>query len=154
MSVQLEILHLRADHSAMLAELFARIVTDPLSSRFHPHPFTAAEAERICNYAGQDRYAALKVNDRLLGYGMLRGWDEGYSVPSLGIYVASELRGSGAARLIMEYLHLSARLSGAKQIRLKVYPDNVAAHKLYISLGYRFSDSTGPQDQLIGILDL
>lgn len=154
MTISAEMLHLRPVHVALLANLFARIAADPLSRRFHPHPFTAHDADRICNHRGQDRFLALRVEDRLLAYGMLRGWDEGFSIPSLGIYVAPELRGSGAARLMMEHLHLIARLSGAERIRLKVYQDNLAAYKLYVSFGYCFPDPAGPDGQRIGILDL
>lgn len=153
MTVSLEILHLRPGHATLLAELFAVIAADKRGGRFHPHPFTQAEAARICSYRGNDRYLALRADDRFLAYGMLRGWDEGFSIPSLGIYVMPELCGSGASRLLMEHLHLTARLSGAKQIRLKVYPDNISAQRLYLSLGYRFSDLR-ETDQLVGILDL
>lgn len=154
MTVSLEMLHLRPVHAGLLADLFGRIALDSLASRFHPHPFTPADATRICNHIGQDRYLALQVDDRFFAYGMLRGWDEGFSVPSLGIYVAPELRGSGASRLMMEHLHLIARLSGAEKIRLKVYPENLPAYKLYMSLGYCFPDPAGQAEQILGILDL
>lgn len=153
MTVRLEIVSLRPGHATLLAELFAVIAADPGSRRFHPHPFTALEAAHICGYRRDDRYLALRTDERFFAYGFLRGWDDGFSVPSLGIYVAPELRGSGAPRLLMEHLHLLARLSGAKQIRLKVYPDNLSAHKLYLSLGYRFSDLL-EADQLVGTLEL
>lgn len=154
MTVALEVLHLRPAHFELLAELFECIAADPLSNHFHPHPFTADAASRICNYTGQDRYLALRIDDRLLAYGMLRGWDEGFSVPSLGIYVLPEVRGSGAARLLMEHLHVTARLSGAKQIRLKVYRENLPAYKLYTSLGYHFLDFSDQQGQIIGMLEV
>jgi len=150
----LEIIVLRPDHVTLLAELFARISADPLSGRFHPHPFSGAEADRICNHQGHDRYLALRANDRFLAYGMLRGWDEGFSVPSLGIYVAPELRGSGASRLITEHLHLPARLSCAMRIPVRVYSENVSAYNFYLSLGYRFSDPVGEAGQLVGFLEL
>ncbi|MGY3581606.1 ribosomal-protein-alanine N-acetyltransferase [Bradyrhizobium sp. USDA 4341] len=153
MTANLEIINPRPGHTLLLADLFAVIAADPLSRRFHPHPFTPAEAARICSYRGKDRYLVLRADDRFLGYGMLRGWDAGFSVPSLGIYVVPELRTTGAARLLMEHLHLTARLSGAKQVRLKVYPDNIAAHRLYLALGYCFSD-LHDTDQLVGILEL
>ncbi|MCK1568763.1 ribosomal protein S18 acetylase RimI-like enzyme [Bradyrhizobium sp. GM5.1] len=153
MTASLEIVHLRPGHATLLAELFAIIAADQRCSRFHPHPFTQAEAARICNHRGNDRYLALRTEERLLAYGLLRGWDEGFAIPSLGIYVVPELRGSGAARLLMEHLHLTAQLSGAKRIRIKVYPDNILAQRLYLSLGYCFSDLR-ETDQLVGILDL
>ncbi|PDT64981.1 GNAT family N-acetyltransferase [Bradyrhizobium ottawaense] len=153
MSVSVEILDARPGHVTLLAELFAIIAADPSSRRFHPHPFTQADAARICSYHGNDRYVVLRVDDRFLAYGLLRGWDEGYAAPSLGIFVAPELRRRGASRLLMEHLHLVARLSGATQIRLKVYPDNISALKLYLSLGYRFSELL-EAGQLVGTLEL
>lgn len=154
MTASAELLKLRPEHRPMLIDLFSIIAADPESRHFNPHPFTAVEADRICGHGGLDRYFALKVNDRLLAYGMLRGWDEGFLVPSLGIYVAPELRGSGAAQSMMHFMHLVARLSGAKQIRLKVYPSNQAAFALYTLLGYRFSQQVGQDVQLVGTLEL
>lgn len=151
MTVAVEILCLVPAHTRALGRFFAQIAGDPKSSNFHPHPFSDLEAKRICNHTGRDRYVGLCHGDEFFGYGMLRGWDDGFSVPSLGIYVAPELRGTGAARLLMHHLHLIARLSGATQIRLKVYRENAAAYKLYESMGYLFSDSNEPT-QLVGIL--
>lgn len=154
MAMDVEILHLRPCHVSLLSSLFARISADPATSKFHPHPFTAEVAEYICGATGLDRYVALSVNENLRAYGMLRGWDAGFSIPSLGIYVEPELRGTGAARHLMQHLHLIARLSGADQIRLKVYRDNVAAYRLYKSLGYRFLYDVEGDAQLVGLCDL
>jgi ribosomal protein S18 acetylase RimI-like enzyme len=49
---------------------------------------------------------------RIVGYGMLRGWDEGYSVPSLGILVRAEACGQGIGKLLMEHLHLAPASGG------------------------------------------
>lgn len=151
MTARLEIVIPRSEHARPLSELFARIAIDPLSSRFHPHPFNMAEADRVCDHAGQDKYLALRLDERLIAYGLLRGWDEGFSVPSLGIYVEPEFHGSGAARLMMAHLHLTARLSGSQQIRLKVYSNNLPAYKLYVALGYDFSGPTDEGGQLVGV---
>ncbi|MGY4171587.1 GNAT family N-acetyltransferase [Bradyrhizobium sp. USDA 4529] len=147
-----EITRLQPSHSALLSELFERIKADPASNYFHPHEFTVSEAHRICNLAGRDRYLAMRVDERFLAYGMLRGWDEGFATPTLGIYVSPELRRTGAARAMMEFMHLNARLAGASRIRLKVYSGNIPAHKLYITLGYEFAETEG--DQLVGIVRL
>ena len=89
---------------------------------------------------------------RFVAYGMLRGWDAGYAIPSLGIYVAREARGRGVARAMMERLHALARERGAAAVRLKVYPSNEPARRLYESLGYRFGAKEG--EQLVGLLRL
>lgn len=152
MSAAPEIVRLRAAHEAQLERLFATIAADPTAAAFHPHPFDSREARRICAHAGKDLYFALDVSGEFLGYGILRGWDEGYAIPSLGIYVAPSLRGSGAARALMQHLHLAARLAGAPSIRLRVYPENAAAVTLYRSLGYVFDDGLDSTGQRVGRL--
>lgn len=135
-----------------LAEFFQALREAGDDAEFHPHPFTAEEAARRCQYMGRDLYYILVDRQRVLAYGMLRGWDEGYEVPSLGIAVHPRERGKGLGRLLMEVLHAAARHRKARAIRLKVYPHNAQAIRLYKSLGYAFrGEETG---QLVGFLDL
>ena len=85
MSSALEIVRLGPRHTEAVRDLFSRIAADGTSRQFHPHPLTCEYAERICHYDGGDLYFGLRVYWRFLAYGMLRGWDEGFAVPSLGI---------------------------------------------------------------------
>jgi ribosomal-protein-alanine N-acetyltransferase len=119
---------------------------------FHPHPFTAAEAARLCAYRGRDLYYAAATSATVLAYGMLRGWDEGYETPSLGVAVHPDARGLGLARAFMGFLHAAASFQGARRVRLKVYPDNAPARRLYESLGYTLEPTA--DGQFMGILDL
>ena len=118
----------------LLAELFSHID----ETFFRPHPFTAEEAHRIANLSGLDLYALLVDGERPLAYGMLRGWDEGFAIPALGIAVRTDAQGRGLGRLMMAHLHHAARTRGAGEIRLRVHADNVRARKLYESLGYAY----------------
>lgn len=74
-------------------------------------------------------------------------------MPSLGIIVRREFRGKGLGALMMAHLHAAAYLAGAQQIRLKVYPDNTAAIRLYKRLGYRFAEEM-ENNQLVGYVTL
>jgi ribosomal protein S18 acetylase RimI-like enzyme len=147
-------LRLRPEHAEAVVGMFGTIAADPGARHFHPHPFDEASARRVCSGSGRDLYFGLWAKGAPAGYGMLRGWDEGFEVPSLGIWVSSPLRGTGAARAFMAYLHLAARLSDASRVRLKVHPDNASALALYRSMGYRFSDQLEPDGQMLGILEL
>jgi ribosomal protein S18 acetylase RimI-like enzyme len=119
---------------------------------FHPHPLTAAQAGWVAAYAGQDLYYVLVDGRRVLGYAMLRGWDAGFAVPSLGIALHPTARGAGLARPFMHFLHAAARRRGATRVRLKVYAANARAFALYRALGYEFAPAaTG---ELVGILTL
>jgi GNAT superfamily N-acetyltransferase len=135
-----------------LARFFEALESRGDGRWFHPHPLTAAEAARLCAYEGRDLYYAAAAGESVLAYGLLRGWDEGYAVPSLGVAVHPNARGLGLARTFMGFLHAAAGLRGAKKVRLKVYPDNGPARRLYERLGYRLAPAD--DGQLLGFLDL
>jgi ribosomal protein S18 acetylase RimI-like enzyme len=135
-----------------LAEFFAAVLAAGDDRFFHPHPFTPEEAARLARYDGGDLYYVLLADRQILGYGMLRGWDEGYETPSLGIIIHPAARGRGLARLLMLFLHAAAQTRGARRIRLKVYPHNQPARSLYQSLGYCFEQEE--KGQLVGVLEL
>lgn len=117
---------------------------------FHPHAMTR---EFAATHAWlNDVYDVMVVEpcSEVIAYGILRGWDAGYKRPSLGIAVAAEYRGRGLGRAMMEHLHCTARLRGATEVRLKVYPENIGAKNLYTSLGYEWLPDL-EVGQLVGI---
>jgi [ribosomal protein S18]-alanine N-acetyltransferase len=150
--VEPELRPLGPEWESALAAFFSALRDAGEHEQFHPHPLDAAAAAQLCAYAGEDLYYVLAEGARVVAYGFLRGWDEGYAVPSLGIAVHPDERGRGLGRALMERLHAAARRRGASAVRLKVYPGNEAAVALYRSLGYELG---GEEDgQLVGILRL
>ncbi len=150
---QIEIRRLAPSDEAALETFFAEVRADPASIWFHPHPFDAEQARRILRLTCRDVYlGAFDEGARIVGYGMLRGFDEGWQVPSLGIWLAGPVRGTGLSRLLMKTLHEYARSVGAPRIRLRVYPGNAIAVRLYQSLGYVFVSEEG--GQRVGLLEL
>lgn len=143
---------LDSKHATSLATLFARLRENGDENFFHPHPLTANEAVTRSNCSGRDFYCVMLSKNNVIGYGMLRGWDEGYAVPSLGIALDPAERGHGYSRVLMNFLHGIAKQRGAERIRLKVDPQNRAAIELYQSLGYVLEPQ--PDGQLIGFLKL
>ena len=133
---------------ATLAEIF----TDINEAFFRPHPFNRDEARRIAGRTGRDTYALLVEGKRAVAYGLLRGWDEGYPVPSLGIAVRTSAQGRGLGRLMMAHLHAEAARRGATVVRLRVHPDNVKARRLYESLGYAYAGED--RGELVMLVDL
>lgn len=116
---------------------------------FKPHPFSREALEGFCSRTSRDLYYVLIAGVEVLGYGLLRGWDEGYAVPSLGIAIHADHRGSGLAGALMEFLHAVARHRGAPAVRLRVDPSNARAIALYQRSGYRFAE---PADMSSGKL--
>ena len=135
-----------ADPEDVLA-LFQVIAGEP---HFSPHPFDREAVARIAGHRGRDRYLVGRFGKgALVAYGMLRGWDAGYDVPSLGISVHPSVRGRGVGALMMETLHAEALRAGARAVRLRVHPHNMAALGLYERFGYTRSGEERGQMVLI-----
>lgn len=134
-----------------LTELFEALVASGDDFNFHPHPMTFEEARRVCRYCGKDLYYVAVRGVSVLAYGLLRGWDDGFEVPSLGIAVHPAVRGRGLGTAFMEFLHGAARLRGAKSVRLRVHRENLVAIRLYERLGYEFQEKE-EDGQRVGIL--
>lgn len=127
-----------------VTNFFAALVAMRDDRFFHPHPFTPAEAAHLVAGRGpggqetRDVYRFGFIGDTAVAYGLLRGWDEGFETPSLGVVVHASCRGRGLGRAMMHHLHEIARNRGAHSVRLKVYKANAPAFDLYASLGYEF----------------
>lgn len=119
---------------------------------FYPHPFTSEAVERLIGYEGKDLYYVLVDINAVLGYGMLRGWDEGFEIPSLGIAIHPQSRGQGLSKLLMHFLHVAAARRGASKVRLRVRHDNAKAIALYRSIGYKFTPDR--EEYLVGFFEL
>ena len=119
---------------------------------FQPHPMTREEAARIGALRGRDIFLIGRVGNRGVAYGMLRGWDEGYTVASLGIGIRRDSEHRGYARAMMTALHEVARQSGATRVRLRVHPNNTRAASLYQLYGYR--EAGFDRHETLMILDL
>ena len=138
----------RLGDASLLGDLFSRIDT----THFHPHPMTAEGAAAIASCVGRDVYLIGCLGDEAIAYGMLRGWDAGFDVPSLGIAVRVDHNGHGHARRMMSVLHDAARLGGSSVVRLRVAPDNLRARRLYEALGYK--DAGEERGELLMLLGL
>jgi GNAT superfamily N-acetyltransferase len=144
----LEIRELGPELEKPLARFFAAVIDQGVDKWFHPHPFTEKEASLRVNYSGRDAYYAVVLRGEIIAYGMLRGWDEGFNIPSLGIAVHPLHEGRGIARVFIRFLHLVAIYKGAERVRLKVHTENARARQLYEGIGYHFSSSEG--ESLVG----
>jgi [ribosomal protein S18]-alanine N-acetyltransferase len=110
------------------------------------------EAARAFLAEPEDVHILGRLGGDVVAFGMLRGWHEGYAVPSLGIAVRRDLEGRGVGRAMMDALERSARERGADAIRLRVHPDNVRARRLYLARGY--VDKGMERDQHLMVLTL
>jgi ribosomal protein S18 acetylase RimI-like enzyme len=121
---------------------------------FHPHPFTRQAVEQLAAPGRGDEYHVWTAgrDGPVVAYGMLRGWEEGYTVPSLGIAVDPQWRGQGIGRRLVTHLHVIAAARNAATVRLKVYRSNTAAIALYRSFGYEFRPFS--EEEWLGLVNL
>jgi ribosomal-protein-alanine N-acetyltransferase len=136
-----------------LAGFFALYAARPdLVAHFHPHPFTPAEAERIALRPRRDRYTLARWDGRVVGYSCLRGWDEGFTVPSFGFGVHPELPRAGIGRALLLRAIDESRAAGATRLRATVEVVNGPSRALLERAGFVFA----PRDErsLVGFLDL
>jgi len=114
--------------------LFQR--NDFQSENFYPHPFTLD----YLSYAikSKDAYFIMTWNQTAVAYGLLRGWEEGYDIPSLGVTVDKNYRRLGLGKFMCRFLHAYAEFRGCKAVRVRVYKTNEVAKSLYDELGYKF----------------
>lgn len=149
---QLECRKLTIDWKQQLADFFRDLEKAEDSKYFRPHPFTDEALNKVAQYAGKDLYYIIVEKNSVLGYGLLRGWDEGYEIPSLGLAIRPSARNSGLGGMFIRFLHAAARRNGATQVRLRVRHDNIKAIELYKKIGYKFK--TKESEYLVGFFDL
>jgi ribosomal protein S18 acetylase RimI-like enzyme len=152
-NVTIEISAVTLCHATALAEFFETVHEDGSDNFFHPHAMTREAASERAAYVGEDLYFVMTRGSKILGYGMLRGWDQGDQIPSVGIIIHPDFRGKGLGKLLMNFLHVSAALRGAKEVLLHVDQRNEVATKLYRSLGYKLTRERN-HAELVGRLSL
>jgi ribosomal protein S18 acetylase RimI-like enzyme len=120
----------------LLNRFFRENDAEAILRHFHPFPLTLETAVNIACAEHKDHYYGMFLADRMIGLSMLRGWEEGYAVPSFGILIDRQFHGMGIGRKMTEFTIGEARKLGCKRMRLSVYASNEAALRLYRSLGF------------------
>jgi RimJ/RimL family protein N-acetyltransferase len=123
--------------SARLSKLL--MSDDPVYGQyFLPFPINQESLEARLKATVNDRYWGLLFGDELVGFFMLRGFDEGYQRPSFGVYIARRFSRQGLSKLALEYSMNWCRLNGIHAMMLKVHPDNKYAGQGYEKAGFKF----------------
>ena len=141
--IEVDIRALRGADSDKLGTFFKALAKDAETLQFfHPHPLTDEYAKELCARVESisDRYFIATQNDEIVGYSMLRGWDEGYAVPSFGACVHPECRNAGLGKRMLAHAIDQSQIKGATKLRLTVFKANQRAVNLYRRFGFAFVD--------------
>lgn len=125
----------RSDEPA-LARFLIRNDVPEVTGHFDPFPMTEETAHTIVGESRRDRFYGAFLGDRMLAFSMLRGWDEGYDVPSFGIAVDADFHGRQIGSRMTSWTLEQARLVGSDRVRLSVYGGNAPARRIYERLGF------------------
>jgi len=120
-----------------LAKFFCENNLLSVKNNFNPFALNEKSAEFITSGLHNDRYYVGYLVDDIIGFVMLRGWDEGYEVPSFGLLIDRNYYGFGFGKKLSIFALEQAKIIGCKKVRLSVYKDNLKAVKLYLSLGFK-----------------
>ncbi len=144
-------------HVQSLADLFERNRVPLVTDTFDPFELTSEQATRIALEPRRDMFFVARLRDALIAMSMLRGFDEGFVVPSFGIFVDHRHHGRGIGRELTAWTVEAARDRGCPAVRLSVYASNTTALRLYRSLGFQDRERTpvdrgGVTDEKIAML--
>lgn len=121
---------------------------------FSPFAFEDENIARVLARCEKDLPMGIEWQGRLIGFFMLRGWDEGFDVPSYGVLIDEEFSNYGFASLSLKIAKAIARLRGAPCLMLKVHPENIAAKELFEKASFKVTGVDAASDNLIYHFDL
>lgn len=90
----------------------------------------------ILSKAVNDKYFGIFLSNKIVGFYMLRGFDDGFDIPSYGVIISSDYSNKGLSRLTLYHAFTFCKINGIKKIMLKVHPENTYAKNLYESVGF------------------
>lgn len=103
---------------------------------FHPFGFDPETVAAVISNQRQDVLMGVYWQERMAGFFMLRGWDEGYETPAFGILIDEEYRGCGLEMLSLEAAKIICRLRGASRLMIKMHPENISAKGVARKTGF------------------
>ena len=133
--VSIEIKRISVKHAVELTNLLQSSDKD-YSQYFIPFPFDMQTISQILSNAVKDHFYGVFVNNNLVGFYMLRGWDAGYEIPSYGVWIAKNFSSKGISKLTLHHAISVCKTNNIKKIMLKVHPDNLIAKKIYENFGF------------------
>ncbi len=132
----LEIKRLNINQSEELANLLIGS-EKKYSQYFIPFSFDLETISEVLSKAIKDQIYGIYVEDNLVGFYMLRGFDEGYSVPSYGVWISKKYSNKGLSTFTLQHAISFCKLNSIRKIMLKVHPDNITAKHIYEKYGFK-----------------
>lgn len=124
----------------VLKKFFRENDVTEITQTFTAFPLNEQTAEIIACHDHLDKYFLLFEQSNPVGFSMLRGYDEGYSVPSFGVFIDHRQLGKGLGKMLLKLTVDEAVRTGSDKVRLSVYKSNSGAVKIYSDFGFQVID--------------
>ncbi len=111
-------------------------LSDEEKKFFHPHPFNKSTLMKIFN-SENDYYFVLIVNNKIIGYSMLRFF--GTKIPSFGICLRKDYENQGYGSIMIEKTIKKAKELGYTEVILHVHKENSRAIDIYKQTGFKIT---------------
>jgi ribosomal protein S18 acetylase RimI-like enzyme len=148
-----EIRSLNVNHASDLCNMIIN------SGKNYYQYFTAFEInqEVIADFLSKvkrDQYLGFFIRETLVGFFMLRGLDEGYKIPSYGVFISKNYQSYGLAKLSVMHSISFCKLNRIEKLMLKVHPLNTSALKIYRDFGFVETCVDPSNDNLVFYKDI
>lgn len=148
MDKSIEIKIITADNAKELSDLLSSEESD-YSKYFIPFDFDFHSIHSLLIKSIVDQYYGIFIDSRLSGFYMLRGKDEGFSVPAYGVFISKKYSGLGLAKLSLYHAYSVCKTNNIKEMMLKVHPENTYAKKMYEDFGFKLTGTDEKNDNFI-----
>jgi len=136
MHKNIEIKELQSDQASTLSALILNTPKD-YTKHFTPFSFEEDSVKKIIGDAVKDKYFGIFISDELTGFYMLRGFDEGFEIPSYGVWISDKFSSLGLSKLTLQHAISFCKVNGIKKFMLKVHPKNIIAKSIYETFGFK-----------------
>ncbi|NTV62222.1 MAG: GNAT family N-acetyltransferase [Oscillochloris sp.] len=123
------------DHLGPLVAAYA-VAPAAYSAYFQPFSFDLPTLQAILAQRVADLYFLVRWADEPAGFFMLRGFDQGYRVPTYGVWIAPPFSRRGLGRETLHHAVRTCRARGCDELMLKVHPLNIRAMRMYERFGF------------------
>lgn len=107
-----------------------------IKDTFTAFPLNDDSAATITDQVHKDKYYLLLSGQTIVGFSMLRGFDEGYTIPSFGIMIDYRYHNMGLGKHLLAITVNLAKELGCLKVRLSVFDSNHAGRKIYEDIGF------------------
>lgn len=134
--MKIEFRKVQSNDRSLLGDFFLTNNVPIILENFTAFPLTLETVDNICLKPHKDKYYIYIEDNKIKGFSMLRGWDEGFEIPSFGIFIDYRELGLGLGRIVLKLTLDECFRIGCKKVRLSVYAKNQSAVNLYTKFGF------------------